>query len=175
LGWIGRNSCLIVPGGGSYYFISVIFSRLALVADLPVMADHCPPSCNKCLEKCPTEALVAPGRLDARKCIAYHTIENKGEIDQAVSEKNSEWIFGCDICQEVCPWNRRPRGARRPIGEINSVLNQLDRAGWLSLSHNEFLEYFRKTPIHRTGYQRLMRNVEACLRTGDRAEEEKGA
>lgn len=163
LGWIGRNSCLIVPGGGSYYFISVIFSRLELEADLPVMADHCPPSCNKCLVECPTGALVAPGRLDARKCIAYHTIENKGEIDPVVSGKMNDRVFGCDICQEVCPWNRRPKGARLPIGEVNNVLEHLERAGWQSLTHNEFLEYFRKTPVHRTGYHRMMRNVTVCL------------
>lgn len=165
LGWIGRNSCLIVPGGGSYYFISVIFSKLELEADLPVMANHCPPSCNKCLVECPTGALVAPGRLDARLCIAYHTIENKGEMDQEVSAKIDNRVFGCDICQEVCPWNRKPKAARQPIGEVNSVLDRLERAGWQSLSHNEFLEYFRKTPVHRTGYQRMMRNVSSCLKS----------
>lgn len=161
LGWIGRNSCLIVPGAGSYFFISVVFTSLELQADLPLMPDHCPPSCRKCLECCPTGALVEPRRLDSRKCIAYHTIENKGDIAPEVASVMNDRVFGCDICQEVCPWNRRPRQARMPVGERNEDAF-LSRESWLDLSHGQFLAAFRTTPLHRTGYRRLMRNVQAC-------------
>ena len=161
LGWIGRNNCLIVPGAGSYFFISVMFTTLELEADLPVMADHCPPSCRRCLEQCPTGALVEPRRLDSRKCIAYHTIENKGEIPPEVAARMGDRVFGCDICQEVCPWNRRPRLARSPLDELNEAVYR-ESEHWQNTSHEEFLTAFRKTPLHRTGYQRVLRNARIC-------------
>lgn len=161
LGWIGRNNCLIVPGAGSYFFISVVFTTLELGPDMPLMADHCPPSCHRCLDQCPTGALVEPRRLDSRRCIAYHTIENKGEIAPEVAAVMNDRVFGCDICQEVCPWNRRPRLPRNLLGELNDAAYQCFDC-WQRLSHEDFLRDFRKTPLHRTGYQRVLRNVRAC-------------
>lgn len=161
LGWIGRNNCLIVPGAGSYYFISVLFTSLGLQPDLPPMPDHCPPSCHRCLEACPAGALVEPRLLDSDRCIAYHTIENKGEIAPEVAAVINNRVFGCDICQEVCPWNRHPRLPRVPVDEVN-VAAFYGSDQWPDLTHEQFLNAFRKTPLHRTGYKRLMRNVEVC-------------
>lgn len=163
LGWIGKNTCLIVPGKGSYFFISVLFSTLNLTADLPIVEDHCG-TCVKCISACPTFALIGPRFLDARSCISYHTIESKKEIPSSISSQLMNNIFGCDICQEVCPHNRKPYESKNLFAEINSKLSQLSDDDYESLSHDRFLSLFRNTPIHRTGYNRFMRNIQAYLK-----------
>ena len=163
LGWIGKNTCLIVPGKGSYFFISVLFSTLNLTADLPIVEDHCG-TCVKCISTCPTFALIGPRFLDARSCISYHTIESKKEIPSSISSQLMNNIFGCDICQEVCPHNRKPYESKNLFAEINSELGQLSDDDYESLSHERFLSLFRNTPIHRTGYNRFMRNIQAYLK-----------
>ncbi len=162
LGWIGKNTCLIVPGKGSYFFISVLFTTLSLTADSPIIEDHCG-SCVKCISACPTFALIAPRFLDARNCIAYHTIENKKEIPQHIATQLNNNIFGCDICQEVCPHNQKPYKTKSIFAQSIPDLSNLTDSDYENLSHDKFLSLFRNTPIHRTGYNRFMRNIRTYI------------
>ncbi len=162
LGWIGKNTCLIVPGKGSYFFISVLFTSLNLSSDRPIIEDHCG-SCVKCISACPTFALIAPRFLDARNCISYHTIESKKEIPQHIAAQLNDNIFGCDICQDVCPHNRKPYTTKSIFAQSIKDLSDFTDYDYENLSHERFLSLFRNTPIHRTGYNRFMRNIRTYL------------
>jgi epoxyqueuosine reductase len=162
LGWIGRNTCLINQQLGSYLFLAEILVSLPLepaAAGGPA-PDRCG-TCRRCIDACPTDA-IAPGglrtELDATRCISYLTIELKGDLPENLRAAQGTLVFGCDICQEVCPWNRRAPfvdwpGAL-PAGDIDSLA---------ALSPDEFRERFRKTPVWRTKYQGLLRNVAVAL------------
>ena len=104
IGWIGKNTCLINPKQGSYFLLSEIFLDLALEPDPPFITDHCG-TCTRCIEACPTDCILPNRTLDARRCISYLTIELKDDIPTELREKMGDWVFGCDICQMVCPWN----------------------------------------------------------------------
>jgi epoxyqueuosine reductase len=163
LGWIGKNTMLIRPGAGSYFFIGTIFTDLPLDPDDSITTDHCG-SCTRCLDACPTEALVEPRLLDATRCISYLTIEQKGPIPEPFVERLEGWVFGCDICNEVCPWNQR-------FAEASSAEEYLPRdalAGaaadlFEQMDEQEFTRRFGDTPLERAGLQGMRRNFRAAL------------
>lgn len=159
LGWIGKNTCLIHPKLGSYVFIGEIITDLDLHCDTSRINDLCG-GCTRCIDACPTGAIVAPGELDARKCIAYLTIEKRGDIDPRFRPAFGKWIFGCDICQEVCPWNRRPLSDTIPEFRPSAALKAMTGEKWETLTKEEFQELFGRSAVQRTGYEGLKRNIE---------------
>jgi epoxyqueuosine reductase len=159
LGWMGKNTNLLSPGLGSYFLIGIVLTTAVLEPDAPV-ADRCG-TCTACLEACPTRAFVAPYILDARRCISYLTIEHRGEIPEDLRGALHGWVFGCDVCQEVCPWNRKASAPRDPdlapagsFGDVNDLLD-LDDAG--------FRERFGGSAIRRTKRSGLQRNAALVL------------
>ena len=174
LGWIGKNSCLIHPELGSHLMLGVILCDLPLAPDVAV-ADHCG-TCRACLDVCPTDAFAQPYVLDATRCISYTTIEAKGAIPESLREAHGDHVFGCDLCQSVCPWNRsRPRTVPEdPLG-LRTRLEK--RAEWrrpllewiLGLDEEAFREATRKTALRRPGRVGLLRNaLVAAGNSGDR-------
>jgi epoxyqueuosine reductase len=163
LGWIGKNTMLIRPGAGSFFFIGTLFTDLALDRDDAEVTDHCG-SCTRCLDACPTEALVEPRVLDATRCISYLTIEQKGPIPPALADRLEGWVFGCDICNEVCPWNQRFAEASR--AEEYRPAEPLAGAGpdlFERMDEAEFNRRFGDTPLERAGLQGMRRNFRAAL------------
>lgn len=166
LGWRGKNTCLIDQRQGSYAFLGEILTDLELTHDTPGI-DRCG-TCTRCLEACPTKALAAPYLLDARRCIAYLTVELKGAIPRELREGMGEWIFGCDRCQEVCPWNRKPT-AHEPGSTEEQEAAQPSLVELLELDRKAFKARFGHTPVQRTRRRGLLRNVAVALgNAGDR-------
>jgi epoxyqueuosine reductase len=159
LGWIGKNGLLIRPKAGSFFFLAEIITDLELEYDRPKNIDFCG-SCTKCMDACPTNAIVAPRVVDARKCISYLTIELKGEIPPEFKGKINDRIFGCDICQDVCPWNRFSKPHHEPQFEPHPQLAEMDKSAWENLSVETFNEIFENSAVKRTKYEGLMRNME---------------
>lgn len=160
LGWIGKNTCLINKSYGSFHFIGHIICNAPFEYDQPFNTNHCG-NCSRCIDACPTGAILEPGILDARKCISYLTIENRENSAEDLKGKTAPWIFGCDVCQEVCPWNRKHlfhNKAYEPSGEILSM----DKEKWKNLTKEQFERLFRGTAIYRTGFEALKRNIEAA-------------
>ena len=157
MGWIGKNTCLIHPKIGSYFFISEIFLDLDLEPDPPFITDHCG-TCTRCIDACPTDCILPDRTLDASRCISYLTIELKDDIPVELREKIGGWAFGCDICQMVCPWNRfAPEGDPAFLG--NSPPSPDD----LTLTPKEFNQRFKRTPITRARRRGYLRNVAVAL------------
>ncbi|MGE3316314.1 MAG: tRNA epoxyqueuosine(34) reductase QueG, partial [Planctomycetaceae bacterium] len=145
LGWFGKNTLLINKRAGSWLFLSALLTDVELDFDEPHTTSHCG-TCTRCLDVCPTAAFPEPYVLDARKCIAYLNIELKGPIPHELREGMGEWLFGCDLCQDVCPWNRKsPRTTERSF-EPRAALRPADALAILQLTENEFEERFRDTP-----------------------------
>ncbi len=158
LGFIGKNTCLIHPRSGSWLFLGEILVDVDLPFTGPPMPPRCG-TCTRCLDACPTGALVAPYMLDARRCISYLTIEYRGEIPADLQERMEDWIYGCDVCQEVCPWNRFARPTAVPEFRAASVDRAVPLlADLLGLDDATFRVRFRGTPIARIGRERLRRN-----------------
>jgi epoxyqueuosine reductase len=158
LGWIGKNTMLIRPGSGSWFFLGSVLTDLPLEVDQPFETDRCG-SCTRCLDACPTQAFVEPRLLDATRCISYLTIEYKGEIDAGLAARFGGWAFGCDICNEVCPWNER--FAAGPAAPEFAPRRALDGAGedvFDRMGEAEFEERFGDTPLARPGLERMRRN-----------------
>lgn len=166
IGWIGRNTCLITPGVGSWYFLGELLLDVELPPDEPV-ADHCG-SCRRCLDACPTAALAGPRVLDARRCIAYLTIELKGPIPCNLRPQMGTLIFGCDICQAVCPHNKRQKPTDDEGLLAGTVPAAPDPGRLLALDEAGFRERFRHTPLLRTKRRGLLRNV--CVALGNAGE-----
>ena len=163
LGWIGKNTMLIRPGAGSFFFIGTIFTDLVLDRDSTVTTDHCG-SCTRCLDACPTDALVEPRVLDATRCISYLTIEQKGPIPEPLAERFEGWVFGCDICNEVCPWNQRFAEASPQEGyRSRDALAGADAELFERMGDEEFTRRFGDTPLERAGLQGMRRNFRAAL------------
>lgn len=159
LGWIGKNTMLLDKYLGSYFFLGALLLDCELTPDPPHVASHCG-TCTACLDACPTDAFTEPGSLDARKCISYLTIELKGAIPKEQRTGVGEWLFGCDICQEVCPWNRDTPVTDDPAFQAGPELEPMEL---LSLSEEEFRRRFKGTALWRTRRRGLLRNAAIVL------------
>lgn len=162
LGWFGKNTMLIDTRAGSYFFLSAIVTDLALPIDTPIETDHCG-TCTACLEACPTGALPAPRVLDATKCISALTIEDHGVVPRSLRADLGDWILGCDICQEVCPWNRHAPGSNEIVFQARRGQQSLDLAEMLELGDEGFRNRFRGTPIVRAKRRGLARSAAIAL------------
>ncbi len=159
LGWQGKHTLLIHPKKGSWFFLAEIISDLDLPADSPI-ADHCG-TCTRCIDACPTQAISPKGYLvDGSKCISYLTIESKAPIPESFKGKLEDWVFGCDICQEVCPWNRFAKANQEPDFKPHPDLLSLSRKDWSEMTEERFDELFFATPVKRTKYNGLRRNID---------------
>lgn len=157
LGWIGKNAILIRPRSGSYFFLGELLLDLEMEYDSPI-GDHCG-TCRRCIDACPTGALVKPYVLDASKCISYLTIELKTDIPEEMTGKYSDWIFGCDICQKVCPFNRFAVPHQEPAFESNPDIFTMTADDWRKLTPRRFEELFVGSAVKRAKYEGLMRNI----------------
>jgi epoxyqueuosine reductase len=157
-GWIGKHSNLINRDIGSFFFIAEIISDLDLQPDGPIK-DYCG-TCTRCIDACPTQAIVEPYVVDGSKCISYFTIELKEAIPDEVKGKFENWIFGCDICQDVCPWNRFAKPHHTPAFNLNSDLEQLSQNDWQDITQEVFTEIFKLSAIKRTKLAGLQRNID---------------
>ncbi|GAB4502539.1 MAG: tRNA epoxyqueuosine(34) reductase QueG [Anaerolineales bacterium] len=163
LGWAGKNTCLIAPRHGSYFLLAEILLGLELPPDPPFESDHCG-SCTRCIEACPTGALLPGRRLDARRCISFLTIENKGEIPADLRPKMGNWVFGCDICQMVCPWNLRfAPAAGDPAFAPRPGLPRPNLRADLNLTPETFAKKFKNSPLKRAKLSGYQRNLRAAL------------
>ena len=158
IGWVGKNANLITKQSGSFYFLAEIISDLELQEDSPT-TDHCG-TCTKCIEACPTDAIVSDKIIDGSKCISYATIELKNEIPESFKNKMEDWMFGCDICQDVCPWNRFSKPHQQEKFKPNHFLKNNKKEDWKALSQELFSEIFRKSPVKRTKFAGLKRNID---------------
>lgn len=157
LGWVGKHTLLLTKQVGSFYFISELIIDLELEYDTPV-TDHCG-SCTACIDACPTNAIVADRVVDGSKCISYFTIELKDEIPSAMKGQFEDWIFGCDICQDVCPWNRFSKSHNEPLFNPHPEMLSMSKKDWEEITEDVFREIFRKNPVKRTKYEGLKRNI----------------
>lgn len=164
IGWIGKNTCIINQKLGSWIFLGVVLTSLELMPDIPA-ADRCG-SCTRCIDACPTQAIIAPGKMDARRCIAYLTIEKRGEIPLEFRSSLGHQVFGCDICQDVCPWNTKPGNAPAASAPEFQPREELvhPELEWLAkLNVDDFRKVFRGSPVKRTKYSGLRRNVAIAM------------
>lgn len=159
LGWIGKNSNLITKKVGSFFFIAELIVDLELEYDNPVTTDHCG-SCTACIDACPTQAIVEPMVVDGSRCISYFTIELKGNIPAEFDGKLDDWMFGCDVCQDVCPWNRFSKPHNEPLFDPHPDLLKMSKKDWEEITEEVFREVFRKSAVKRTKYEGLKRNIE---------------
>ena len=157
LGWIGKHSNLLTQQVGSFYFIAELIIDLDLEYDSPV-TDHCG-SCTACIDACPTQAIVDPYVVDGSKCISYFTIELKNEIPTHMQGRFDDWMFGCDICQDVCPWNKFSKPHNEPLFNPHPELLSMTKKEWEEITQEVFSELFKKSAVKRTKYTGLVRNI----------------
>ena len=158
LGWIGKNSNLITQKVGSFYFVAELIVDLDLVYDTAV-TDHCG-SCTACIDACPTQAIVEPYVVNGSKCISYFTIELKNEIPTDLKGSFDDWMFGCDVCQDVCPWNRFSKPHQEPLFNPHPELLSLSKKDWEEITEDVFKKVFQKSAVKRTKYSGLKRNID---------------
>ncbi|MBC7383287.1 MAG: tRNA epoxyqueuosine(34) reductase QueG [Bacteroidia bacterium] len=163
LGWMGKNANIINKGSGSFYFLSELIIDLDLEYD-SAATDHCG-TCTACLDACPTDAIVAPYQVDGSRCISYFTIELKEAIPQHMKGKFDNWIFGCDVCMDVCPWNRFSKPHREPLFAPADELTKMKKQEWKELTSEVFDKLFDGSPVKRTKYNGLKRNIDFILKT----------
>ena len=161
LGWIGKHTCLIDKNGGSWFFLGEIYVDLPLPIDLPAEA-HCG-TCTRCLDICPTQAFVAPYRLDARRCISYLTIEHEGAIPEDLRKPMGNRIFGCDDCQLVCPWNKFAKRHDEPDFRARNDLDIVTLPQLFAWTEQEFMQRTEGSAIRRSGHERWLRNIAVAL------------
>lgn len=161
LGWIGKHTCLIDKDGGSFFFLGEIYVDLPLPVDVPASA-HCG-TCRRCIDVCPTQAIVAPYRLDARRCIAYLTIEHEGAIPEDLRAPIGNRIFGCDDCQLICPWNKFAQRTDEPDFRVRNDLDKATLVDLFAWSEEEFLQRTEGSAIRRSGHERWLRNIAVAL------------
>lgn len=162
LGWQGRNSLVINQKAGSFFFLGILLLNKELMYDEPSVSDHCG-QCRLCMEACPTMAINENRTIDARKCISYHTIENKGSVPSDISGKFRGRVFGCDICQEICPWNKNPVAGIIPEFRMPEKIEKMTAKDWVSLTPGKFSQIFGNSPAGRIKYERMMRNVAIAI------------
>jgi epoxyqueuosine reductase len=160
LGWIGKNSLLITKSKGSFYFIAELILDIELAADLAT-TDHCG-TCTACIDACPTDAIVADKVVDGTKCISYLTIELKENIPASYKNKMEGWAFGCDICQDVCPWNKFAKPHTTVDLLPKDGLEGLHKAEWKELTEEVFKDVFKKSAVKRAGFMKLRENIDFC-------------
>lgn len=158
LGWIGKNSNLLSKQVGSFFFIAELIVDLDLEYDNAV-TDHCG-SCTKCIDACPTEAIVAPYVVDGSKCISYFTIELKENIPSEMKGKFDDWAFGCDVCQDVCPWNRFSKPHKEPLFNPHPDLLSMTKKDWEEITEDTFRAVFKNSAVKRTKFDGLKRNID---------------
>ncbi|PKW29335.1 epoxyqueuosine reductase [Flavobacterium lindanitolerans] len=158
LGWIGKNSNLLSKQVGSFFFIAELIVDLELEYDTAV-TDHCG-SCTKCIDACPTGAIIAPYVVDGSKCISYFTIELKDNIPQEMKGKFDDWAFGCDVCQDVCPWNRFSKPHNEPLFNPNPELLSMTKKDWEEITEETFRAVFKNSAVKRAKYYGLKRNLD---------------
>lgn len=159
LGWIGKNGNLINKGSGSFYFLSELIIDLELPADKKIATNHCG-TCTACIDACPTEAIISPSIIDGSKCISYYTIELKDALPNDAKGKLDNWMFGCDVCQDVCPWNRFATPNNEPEFAPNKELMGFTKQDWIELTEDVFKKVFKNSPVKRTKYNGLKRNID---------------
>ena len=157
LGWMGKHSNLLTKEVGSFYFIAELIVDLELEYDLPT-TDHCG-TCTACIDACPTQAIVEPYVVDGSKCISYFTIELKNEIPTAFEGQFDDWMFGCDVCQDVCPWNRFSKPHREPLFHPHPELLSMTKKDWEEITQEVFQRVFKKSAVKRTKFSGLQRNI----------------
>lgn len=162
LGWIGKHTLLLNRDSGSWFFLAVLLTDLELAYDDPHATDHCG-TCTACLDACPTDAFVAPYVLDARKCISYTTIELRDEIPLELRAGQGNWVFGCDVCQDVCPWNRKAPITAEPQLQPTTNINPLELTVLFDLDDDAFRRRFKTTPLWRAKRRGLLRNAAIVL------------
>ena len=158
LGWIGKNSNLITQKRGSFYFIAELIIDLDLDYD-HATTDHCG-TCTACIDACPTEAIVAPYVVDGSKCISYFTIELKENIPPELKGKFNDWAFGCDICQDVCPWNKYSKPHSEPLFNPNQEILDFSKKDWIEITDETFKKVFSKSAVKRTKFEGFKRNID---------------
>ncbi|SDS81434.1 epoxyqueuosine reductase [Mucilaginibacter mallensis] len=159
LGWTGKNSNLINKKSGSFFFLAELIIDLDLEYDIEPTADHCG-SCTRCIDACPTEAIVAPYIVDGSRCISYLTIELKDAIPQEFKGKMDNWMFGCDICQDVCPWNKFSVLNNEPSFKATPELLDMNKNDWTDITQEVFQKVFKSSAVKRTKFSGLTRNIE---------------
>jgi len=159
LGWQGKHTLLIHPDAGSWFFLGEILTDVEIEPDRPAVTNRCG-TCTRCIDACPTAAFPEPYVLDSRRCISYLTIEHKSAVPEGLRSLVGEWVFGCDICQEVCPWNSRPD---RGDPELEAAGDPPRMAEMMEMGREEFNRRFAGTPLRRAGWSRLLRNVAVAL------------
>lgn len=157
LGWVGKHSNLLTKQVGSFYFIAELIIDLDLAYDTPV-TDHCG-SCTACIDACPTQAIVEPYVVDGSKCISYFTIELKESIPSDFKNTFDDWAFGCDVCQDVCPWNKFSKAHKEPLFQPDERLLNYSKKEWQEITQEVFQEIFKKSAVKRTKYEGFKRNV----------------
>lgn len=159
LGWRGKNTNLISKQAGSFFFLAELIIDLDLAYDNPFPTDHCG-SCTRCIDACPTDAIVAPYVVDGSRCISYLTIELKNEIPTEFKGKMDNWMFGCDVCQDVCPWNRFSTTHQEQQFEPKENLLGLKKSDWTDLTEDVFRKVFKNSAVKRTKFNGLKRNID---------------
>ena len=157
IGWVGKNSNLITKQVGSFYFLAELIVDLDLDYDT-IESDHCG-QCTACIDSCPTQAITQPYVVDGSKCISYFTIELKENIPKEFKGKFDDWIFGCDVCQDVCPWNKFSKSPKEPLFQSSSELMKMSRDEWNEITEETFNKIFKNSAVKRTGYKGLTRNL----------------
>lgn len=158
LGWRGKNSLLIQKNKGSYFFLAELIIDLNLAYDVPFKADHCG-SCTKCIDACPTKAILGNNTVDGSKCISYFTIELKNELPTTLKGQFEDWMFGCDICQDVCPWNRFSKPNLEDRFSPHKDLLTFNKTNWEEITNETFNVIFKKSAVKRTKFEGLVRNI----------------
>tara|TARA_S200000501_G_scaffold123337_2_gene116379 strand:- start:105 stop:1040 length:936 start_codon:yes stop_codon:yes gene_type:complete len=162
LGWIGKNTNLISKKNGSFFFLCEIILDLELDYD-HIETDHCG-SCTACIDACPTNAIVEPYVVDGSRCISYYTIELKNNIPDYAKNTYDDWIFGCDICQDVCPWNRFSKPHKEPLFNSDDEFLSMSKNDWIEMTKETFNKVFRNSAIKRAGFDGIKRNIEFIKR-----------